>query len=70
MNEDYCMVCKRKLERDEIALHKKLVNRGAHEFMCITCLGKHFDVLQRLREGEKMVAVVAPAILGQYTNEY
>ena len=24
------------------------------------------DVLQRLREGEKMVAVVAPAILGQY----
>lgn len=25
-----------------------------------------FDVLQRLREGEKMVAVVAPAILGQY----
>lgn len=25
-----------------------------------------FDVLQRLREEEKMVAVVAPAILGQY----
>lgn len=51
MNEDYCMVCKRKLERDEIALHKKLVNRGAHEFMCITCLGKHFDVgEERLRE--------------------
>lgn len=51
MNEDYCMVCKRKLERDEIALHKKLVNRGAHEFMCITCLGKHFDVSEeRLRE--------------------
>lgn len=51
MNEDYCMVCKRKLERDEIALHKKLVNRGAHEFMCITCLGKHFDVCEeRLRE--------------------
>lgn len=51
MNEDYCMVCKRKLERDEIALHKKLVNRGAHEFMCITCLGNHFDVSEeRLRE--------------------
>ena len=51
MNEDYCMVCKRKLERDEIALHKKLVNRGAPEFMCIACLGKHFDVSEeRLRE--------------------
>lgn len=25
-----------------------------------------FDVLQRLRDGEKMVAIVAPAILGQY----
>ena len=51
MNEDYCMVCKRELERDEIALHKKLVNRGAHEFMCIACLGKHFDVSEeRLRE--------------------
>lgn len=26
-----------------------------------------FDVLQRLRDGEKIVAVVAPAILGQYS---
>ncbi len=44
------MVCKRNLARRNSA-SQKLVNRGAHEFMCITCLGKHFDVSEeRLRE--------------------
>ena len=35
-------------------------------FGAIFEISQVFDVLQRLREGEKMVAVVAPAILGQY----
>ena len=29
---------------DEIALYKKMVNRGSVEFTCIGCLAKHFSV--------------------------
>ena len=32
------------LSPDEIALHKKLVNRGATEHLCIQCLSTHFGV--------------------------
>lgn len=39
-----CLKCKRKLTPDEIGLHKKLVNRGASEYMCIDCLSRYFDV--------------------------
>lgn len=51
MNEDTCKECGRPLKRDEIALTKKLVNRGATEFMCLTCLAEHFRVSEeRLKE--------------------
>ena len=43
-----CMQCKKELTADEIGLYKKLVNRGATQFLCITCLGKHFDVSEAL----------------------
>ncbi len=39
-----CIKCSKALTNDEIALHKKLVNRGAEEFICIECLAKHFNV--------------------------
>ena len=39
-----CLKCKRELTPDEIGLHKKLVNRGASEYMCIDCLSQYFDV--------------------------
>lgn len=39
-----CLKCKRELTSDEIGLHKKLVNRGASEYMCIDCLSRYFDV--------------------------
>lgn len=33
-----CMKCSRALTGDEVALHKKLINRGAEQYMCIDCL--------------------------------
>lgn len=37
-----CMICQRELTADEIGLHKKMINRGSTEFMCITCLAAFF----------------------------
>ncbi len=39
-----CFHCFRKLVPDEIALTKKLINRGATEFLCISCLSERFQV--------------------------
>jgi DNA-directed RNA polymerase subunit RPC12/RpoP len=39
-----CIKCGRSLKGDEIGLFKKLVNRGAKEYMCINCLSEHFEV--------------------------
>ncbi len=39
-----CISCSRTLTRDEVALTKKLINRGAKEFLCLSCLARHFDV--------------------------
>ena len=50
INEDTCMICKRPLVHDEIALTRKLINRGASEFMCMTCLAAKFNVSESLLE--------------------
>ncbi|MDD6094360.1 MAG: hypothetical protein PUC29_01275 [Clostridia bacterium] len=39
-----CIKCGKKLNYNEIGLHKKMVNRGATEFMCISCLSEHFKI--------------------------
>lgn len=39
-----CFSCKRILLSDEIALTRKLINRGATDFYCISCLADHFQV--------------------------
>ena len=44
------MKCKKELSGNEIAMHKKLINRFAEEFMCIDCLAEHFDVSRELIE--------------------
>ena len=45
-----CIKCGAELSADEIALHKKLINRGATEHLCINCLAKHLDVTVGLLE--------------------
>ena len=39
-----CIVCGCTLKPDEIALTKKLINRGAERYMCLPCLARKFDV--------------------------
>ena len=46
MNE--CAGCGRELTKDEIALTKKLINRGIEKFFCLTCLAKSFSVSEEL----------------------
>lgn len=43
---DTCKVCCRELTRDEIGLTKKLINRGAAEFLCLTCLAEKFAMTE------------------------
>ncbi len=38
-----CCVCGAPLIPDEIALTRKLINRGAQEFQCLACLANFFD---------------------------
>lgn len=39
-----CIGCGRELTRDEIAITKKLVNRGCEEFFCVDCLAREFRI--------------------------
>lgn len=54
-----CFQCGRPLELDEIALTKKMINRGATRFFCLSCLAAHFDVTEdilreKIREFREM----------------
>jgi len=46
LNETTCIKCGGKLTQFDIGLHRKLINRGATEFMCIPCLAKKFKVTE------------------------
>ena len=39
-----CCICGRGLSSDEIALTKKLINRGTERFLCLSCLSCRFGV--------------------------
>ncbi len=41
-----CKACRRPLTQDEVAVTKKLVNRGATEFLCVSCLARRFEVAE------------------------
>lgn len=45
-----CTVCGRQLDNDDIGATKKLINRGATEYLCIPCLAKRFNVTEQLIE--------------------
>ena len=39
-----CISCGRELTHNEVGLTKKLINRGATQFLCIDCLAQKFEV--------------------------
>ena len=44
----FCVSCGRPLVPDEIALTRKLINRGADCFWCLTCLSGHFELPEEI----------------------
>lgn len=43
-----CIVCGGNLSVYDVGATKKLINRGAEEFLCIPCLAKKFKVEEEL----------------------
>lgn len=41
-----CVRCGAVLEKDDIAMTRKMVNRGAEEFYCLRCLADHFELTE------------------------
>lgn len=46
IEQPVCMKCGRKLTCDEIGIHKKMINRGAEEFYCLTCLAEYIHTTE------------------------
>ncbi len=44
------MNCDKELLSDEIAIYKKLVNRGAERYLCIDCLAEYFKCSRKAIE--------------------
>ena len=36
------------LVKDDVALTRKMVNRGAQEFFCVSCLADHFELTEEI----------------------
>lgn len=39
-----CVRCGAVLVKDDVALTRKMVNRGAEQFLCVSCLAVHFEL--------------------------
>lgn len=48
----HCKTCGRDLINDEIALYKRLVNRGANEYLCLDCLSLRLSCDRELLENK------------------
>lgn len=46
--ETRCKHCGRILTPDEIAIYRRMVNRGAEEFLCLSCFAAEFSVSEEL----------------------
>ena len=65
-----CMRCGRPLSCNEIGLHKRLINRGAKEYMCKACLAEHFQVsTELLDEKMKMYILQGCTLFSENGNE-
>ena len=54
MEKKKCYVCgKSPLSKDEIGITKKLIDRNATVFYCLTCLAEHLEVTE-----EELVAKI------------
>ena len=49
-----CVCCSRELVPDEIGLTRKIINRGAEKFYCLSCLASRLDVPEEALQ-EKIV---------------
>lgn len=43
-----CITCGKAVTPDEMGATRKLINRGATEYLCIPCLAKRFEVTEAL----------------------
>ena len=43
-----CVCCGKPLTKEDIAMTKKMVNRGAAEYCCLPCLAEHFQVTEEI----------------------
>ena len=43
-----CVRCGAALTKDDIGLTRKLINRGATEFCCLSCLARHFELTEEI----------------------
>ena len=40
-----CRVCEAKLDKDEVGINKKLIDKKLTQYFCFECLSAHLDVL-------------------------
>lgn len=62
---DICIVCSGQVNEDEVAITKKLINRGATSYYCTSCLAEHFsvseaDILERIDYFKKAGCTLFP----------
>ena len=58
MQKESCRFCGRELDALDIAFTRKLINRGAKEYLCVDCLAAHFGIRKEtlLKKAEEFKA--------------
>ncbi len=57
--ENKCCKCGETISNDEVAITKKLINRGTDKFFCIKCLANSFgvkelDIIEKIKQFKQM----------------